>query len=111
MSLQSLGNHEFDDGIEGLLPFLKSTNTTFPMISSNIDDSKLPVDQKLTDYIKKSTTVTINGKKIGIIGYVTTKTAVSMNKMGCIKYTKYNNIKCLLVTITNSNPSNVVFRK
>ena len=78
MSLQSLGNHEFDDGIEGLLPFLKSTNTTFPMISSNIDDSKLPVDQKLTDYIKKSTTATINGKKIGIIGYVTTKTAVSI---------------------------------
>ena len=48
------------------------------MISSNIDDSRLPVDQKLTDYIKKSTTVTINGKKIGIIGYVTTKTAVSI---------------------------------
>ena len=78
MSLQSLGNHEFDDGIAGLLPFLKNTSTTFPMISSNIDDSKLPVDQKVTDYIKKSKTVTINGKKIGIIGYVTTKTAVSI---------------------------------
>mgnify|MGYP002051544040 CR=1 FL=1 len=48
------------------------------MISSNIDDSNLQVDQKLTDYIKKSTTVTVNGKKIGIIGYVTTKTAVSI---------------------------------
>ena len=48
------------------------------MISSNIVDSKLPLDQKLTDYIKKSTTVTVNGKKIGIIGYVTTKTAVSI---------------------------------
>ena len=78
MFLQSLGNHEFDDGIEGLLPFLKKTKSTFPMISSNIDDSKLPVEQKLTDYIKKSTTVTIDGKKIGIIGYVTTKTAVSI---------------------------------
>jgi len=71
----SLGNHEFDDGIAGLLPFLKNTSTTFPMISSNIDDSQLPVEQKLTDYIKKSTIATINGKKIGIIGYVTTKTA------------------------------------
>ena len=78
MFLQSLGNHEFDDGIEGLIPFLKSTNTTFPVITSNIDDSELPVEQKMTNYIKKSTTVTINGKKIGIIGYVTTKTAVSI---------------------------------
>ena len=31
----TLGNHEFDDGSEGLKPFLK--NRTVPMVVSNMD--------------------------------------------------------------------------
>ena len=31
----TLGNHEFDDGVEGLKPFL--INRTVPMVVSNMD--------------------------------------------------------------------------
>ena len=48
------------------------------MIAANIDDSELPEDQKITKYVKKSVTVELKGKKIGIIGYVTTDTTVSI---------------------------------
>ena len=47
------------------------------MIAANIDDSELPEDQKITTYVNKSITVELKGKKIGIIGYVTTETPVS----------------------------------
>ena len=73
--MQSPGNHEFDDGIDGFVPFLK--NISFPMICCNIDDSELPDDKKLS-HIKKSKVVEINGRKIGLIGYVTTDTPVSI---------------------------------
>ena len=47
------------------------------MIAANIDDSELPEDEKITKYVNKSITVELKGKKIGIIGYVTTDTPVS----------------------------------
>ena len=36
----TLGNHEFDDGISGLVPFLK--NQTVPFVVSNIDITHTP---------------------------------------------------------------------
>ena len=73
---QTPGNHEFDDGIEGFLPFLK--NISFPMICCNLDDSELPDNKKLSPFIEKSKVVEVNGRKIGLIGYVTTDTPVSI---------------------------------
>ena len=35
----SLGNHDFDDGVEGLVPFLQQVN--FPVLSANIKVSKV----------------------------------------------------------------------
>ena len=35
----SLGNHDFDNGIEGLIPFLKGVN--FPVLAANMDVSKV----------------------------------------------------------------------
>lgn len=69
---QALGNHEFDDGVAGLLPFLN--NVTFPILSANIDVSKEP---ELEGKFKKSIVVEREGQKIGIIGYTTEETMVS----------------------------------
>ena len=66
---QALGNHEFDNGVAGLTPFLR--NVTFPVLSCNIDASLEPSLQGL---FKKSTVKTIGGERIGIIGYTTTST-------------------------------------
>lgn len=58
------GNHDFDDGIAGFIPFLKKIN--YPTIAANIDTSKEPT---IAPYIKKSVVIERGGKKIGIIGY------------------------------------------
>jgi 2',3'-cyclic-nucleotide 2'-phosphodiesterase (5'-nucleotidase family) len=36
----TLGNHDFDDGIDGLMPFLSKVN--FPVLAANLDASKVP---------------------------------------------------------------------
>lgn len=64
---QTIGNHEFDDGIEGLVPFLETINS--PILIANIDDSLEPTFQG--KYLK-SMVITKYGRPIGIVG-VTTK--------------------------------------
>ncbi|XP_040062786.1 protein 5NUC-like [Ixodes scapularis] len=68
-----LGNHEFDDGPEGLAPFLESMDAAnISVVSTNTDFDKEPA---LKDKpIKKSVIVTVKGRKIGIIGAVLPQT-------------------------------------
>ncbi|XP_055853698.1 apyrase-like [Episyrphus balteatus] len=61
----TIGNHEFDHKIEGLVPFLETINS--PMLAANIDDSEEPTMQGLYE---KSMIIERNGRKIGIIGVV-----------------------------------------
>ena len=68
---QSPGNHEFDDGVSGYVPYLK--NVTFPIICANIDVSEEP---SMAGLYNKSVVVTRSGKKIGLIGYLTPETSV-----------------------------------
>jgi 2',3'-cyclic-nucleotide 2'-phosphodiesterase (5'-nucleotidase family) len=67
--LQSLGNHEFDLGVSGLVPFME--NVTFPIVCSNLDVSNEP---RLQGKFSRSTTITVGGRKIGIVGYLTPET-------------------------------------
>jgi len=70
--LQSLGNHEFDDGVAGLVPFINEA--TFPVLASNLDLSK----KKSLDIpnLKKSVVFDLDGVKVAVIGYVTPETKV-----------------------------------
>ncbi|XP_074040522.1 apyrase [Leptinotarsa decemlineata] len=61
-----LGNHDFDDGIAGVVPYIKSLN--HPVVASNIDDSLEPDIQRT---YTKSTIIERDGKKIGVIGVIT----------------------------------------
>lgn len=58
----TLGNHEFDNGLEGILAPLP--NATFDFINSNYDFSNTILD----GYIKKYKIFTVDGVKIGIFG-------------------------------------------
>ncbi len=58
----TLGNHEFDNGLEGFLAPLPHAN--FDFINSNYDFSNTILD----GYIKKSKVILIDGIKIGIFG-------------------------------------------
>jgi 5'-nucleotidase len=67
-----LGNHEFDDGVEGLIPFIQ--NATFPIVTANLDLSKQP--NLAATKLKNSTILNVSGKKIGVIGYLTPETKI-----------------------------------
>lgn len=68
----SLGNHEFDDGVNGLIPFIENAN--FPVLATNLNLSKEP-GLKATK-LANSTVLEINGTKIGVIGYLTPDTVI-----------------------------------
>ncbi|XP_078036030.1 apyrase [Augochlora pura] len=66
----TLGNHEFDDGVAGVVPFLK--NLQAPVVVANIDASLEPSMQGL---YKNSTVIEKNGTKIGVIGVILSTTS------------------------------------
>ncbi|XP_017836103.1 protein 5NUC-like [Drosophila busckii] len=66
----SLGNHEFDESVQGLIPFLNAVN--FPVLACNLDLSLEP--ELAATHLSNSTILQVNGAKIGIIGYLTPKT-------------------------------------
>lgn len=65
----TLGNHEFDNQVAGLVPFLKALKA--PTIVSNMDATLHP---ELDGLFKKSIVIEIGGKKIGIVGVIYSKT-------------------------------------
>lgn len=58
----AVGNHEFDDGPEGLLTRIDGVE--FPVISGNLDVSQSNI---LKDKVENSTVLEVGGEKIGII--------------------------------------------
>tara|TARA_R110002072_G_scaffold41085_10_gene115876 strand:- start:16199 stop:17110 length:912 start_codon:yes stop_codon:yes gene_type:complete len=58
----TIGNHEFDNGLDGLLAHLPQAN--FPLVSSNYDFTNTILD----GYVKKHITLEKDGIKIGIFG-------------------------------------------
>ena len=65
----TVGNHEFDDGEEALVPFLDKVQ--FPVLSANVHPD---AQSKVGDRIKPSIVLDVGGQKIGIVGAVTNDT-------------------------------------
>ncbi|KAK2701369.1 hypothetical protein QYM36_019974, partial [Artemia franciscana] len=68
----ALGNHEFDDGVPGLMNM--TLQAEFPVLGANIDTALEP---ELAKTIDKSVIVEVGGRRIGIIGFITKNTDVS----------------------------------
>lgn len=64
-----VGNHEFDDGEDGLAGFLDAV--TFPVVGSNV---KATAASSLGDRVKNYTILEVGGEKIGIVGAVANDT-------------------------------------
>lgn len=62
-----MGNHEFDYGIKGLVPFLKNIN--YPIAVANLNIS---TEHRLwqTNALHRSVVLNVKGFEIGVIGYV-----------------------------------------
>ncbi|KAF2903611.1 hypothetical protein ILUMI_02575 [Ignelater luminosus] len=65
----TFGNHEFDDKIKGVVPFLDALKA--PTVAANIDDSQEP---DIQGKYKKSVVIQRGGKKIGVIGVLLSTT-------------------------------------
>ncbi|WP_018429331.1 5'-nucleotidase C-terminal domain-containing protein [Hoeflea sp. 108] len=65
----TVGNHEFDDGEDALVPFLEKIQ--FPVLSANVHPN---AQSKVGDRIKPSIVLEVGGQKIGIVGAVTNDT-------------------------------------
>ncbi|KAJ8711860.1 hypothetical protein PYW08_008814 [Mythimna loreyi] len=76
-----LGNHEFDNGIEGVVPYLEHLNST--VVTANIIDDDEPTMHGLYE---KSIIVERKGRKIGIIGVIIATTD-NLASTGNLKFT------------------------
>ncbi|XP_023943065.2 apyrase [Bicyclus anynana] len=76
-----LGNHEFDNGIEGVVPYLEHLNSS--VVVANIIDDEEPDIQGL---YKPSVVIERKGRKIGIIGVIISTTN-ELASTGNLKFT------------------------
>lgn len=78
--VQTIGNHEFDHDVEGVVPYLKNTFT--PTVIANVDDSGEPTFQSTYN---KSIVIEKGGRKIGVIGAILRSTS-NIAKTGNLKF-------------------------
>ncbi|XP_075058821.1 5'-nucleotidase [Mixophyes fleayi] len=70
----ALGNHEFDNGVSGLLdPFLMKVK--FPILSANIKPDE-HIAANITGYFEPFKILNVNGEQIAIVGYTSKETPV-----------------------------------
>ncbi|XP_075718221.1 5'-nucleotidase [Rhinoderma darwinii] len=70
----ALGNHEFDNGVSGLLsPFLM--NVQFPVLSANIKSDQ-HIASNITGYFQPYKILDVGGERIAIVGYTSKETPV-----------------------------------
>ncbi|KAI5608471.1 5'-nucleotidase precursor [Silurus asotus] len=67
----ALGNHEFDNGVDGLKPFLQDVNCT--VLSANIKAID-PVAQQISGLYFPSKTFNVGNEKVGVVGYTSRET-------------------------------------
>ncbi|XP_038616945.1 5'-nucleotidase [Tachyglossus aculeatus] len=73
----ALGNHEFDNGVDGLLePLLKKAN--FSILSANIK-ARGALAPRITGYYQPYKIFTVGSEKVGVVGYTSRETPVLSN--------------------------------
>lgn len=79
----AVGNHEFDNGVAGLVPFIDNVTSVFPVLSCSLDLSGEP---RLNGKIGNHTILNVKGQKIGVIGYTTEETSFISNADKTVKF-------------------------
>ncbi|XP_063773036.1 5'-nucleotidase [Pseudophryne corroboree] len=70
----ALGNHEFDNGVSGLVsPFLM--NVKFPILSANIKPDE-HIASNISGYFQPYKILTVSGEQIAVVGYTSKETPV-----------------------------------
>lgn len=78
--MQCLGNHELDENVAGLLPYLNDAQ--YPVLAANLDLSREP-ELAAMKTLRPSTVIQVRHLRIGIIGYLTpyTQNITAPNKI------------------------------
>ena len=84
----TVGNHEFDWGIETVFKTMKAENAKYQMLTANVYENG-----KLASWAKPYMIKEVNGVKVGIIGISTPDTATTAHKDFVGKYTFENPTK------------------
>lgn len=79
--VMTIGNHEFDHDVEGVVPFLEAIES--PVVIANVNDDQEPTFKN--KYVK-STIITKNGRRIGVIGAIL-RTTNTIAKTGKLSFT------------------------
>lgn len=66
----TLGNHEFDDGVSGVVEYIKNVST--PIVVCNINVTVEP--RMRLNNLRRSVILTRGGVRIGVLGYLTPET-------------------------------------
>ncbi|KAK8777115.1 hypothetical protein V5799_029540, partial [Amblyomma americanum] len=67
---QTLGVREFYDGPRGLLPLFTGLNKSTQIVVCNVDFKRDPTLEKLPNLPTRSTILTVDDLKVGIVGYI-----------------------------------------
>lgn len=85
-----MGNHEFDEKAEGLIPFLN--DVSFPVLASNLNFTGEPA-LAAAKHLANSTILDANGTKVAVIGYLTPETSLLSIKTNVEFYEEIDSIK------------------
>lgn len=70
--LKAFGNHEFDNGVEGLIkPFLQ--NVSCAVVSANIKPDQT-LDATFSIHYQPYTLLDVGSEKVAVVGYTTAET-------------------------------------
>ena len=99
----TLGNHEFDDSIAGIVPFL--TNQTCKVVVSNLNDTLVPAMKDLT---VKSAKFQVGEKTVGVVGYLTPDTKFIANTEDLIILDEVESLKPVVEQLHNEGVEIIV---
>ncbi|XP_075214162.1 5'-nucleotidase-like isoform X1 [Lycorma delicatula] len=99
--VMSLGNHEFDDGVEFLVDYVLSIKSV-TTVGCNLDISKHKLEKKII--LNRSKIFTLQGRKVGVVGYLTPDTK-STGQTGNVTFR--NEIDCLKIEVAHLKAKNV----
>lgn len=88
---QALGNHEFDNGVDGLMkPFMQKIQC--PVLSANIKPDKTLAPTFGTSYLPYKI-LTVGDQKVGVVGYTSRETS-DLSRPGT--WSVFPSVICLL---------------
>lgn len=100
----AVGNHEFDDGDEGLLKLID--NVSFPVISGNLDVSQSNI---LADKVQNHVVLEVGGEKIGIVSALAVDTVETSSPSDAVIFqNEIDSISADVATLTAEGVTKII---